>query len=146
METVISTLGGGLIGAIIKIFAGFIMLWLRNKQDERNERLQLADKQIELKKLGPDPNSHWVSYTRRVLAWGVCFTFCAVVLLWATFPGYPIIRSGGQSGTTISLLLFHWDLTRDLGVTETTGSIVWQMIPFMSMILMTYFTPDISKF
>jgi hypothetical protein len=143
--TTAASLGGGLIGAFIKIAAGFLMLWLKNKRDERDERMALADKQIELKKLGPDPNASFVSWTRRLLAWGVCFTFCSICILWALFPGYPIIAQGGTSGSNINLLLFTFKLSRDLGIEYTTGAIVWQLIPFMSMVLMTYFTPDISK-
>jgi len=147
METLIGSLGGGLLGAVIKIIAGLLMVWRQNKQEERHERMQLADKFHKFRaEVGPDSNSEFVSTTRRVLAFSICWTFCAICLLWAIWPGYPIVTTGGDRGTAINLLLFNFSLNRDLGITLTTGAIVWQLIPFMSMILMTYFTPNIAKF
>jgi hypothetical protein len=140
-----AAIGGGVIGAAIKLVANLLNIWQQSEQEKRNERIALAGKQAELLAARPDPNNSFVSYTRRVLAWGVCFTFCAVVLLWACFPGYPILAKGGTGGGEVNLFLFHWTTSRDLGIDYTTGAFVWQIVPFMSMILMTYFTPDLRK-
>lgn len=145
METVVGSLGGGIAGAIIKILAGLISIWMQNRQEERNERITLAGRQIEAAKMARAAPSEFYSVTRRVLAFTVTFTFCSICILWALWPGYPIVAQGGDRGTSINLLLFNFQLNRDLGITLTTGAIVWQLIPFLSMILMTYFTPDISK-
>jgi len=144
-DAVISTLGGGLLGAVIKILAGFFKLWHSNKIEERKERIALVGKQIELKTLGPDPNDNFVSVTRRALAWGMCFTFCAIVLLWAAFPQTVITIPAGGSGWSLNLLLFNFSRDTSLAYTVSTGAIVYSMLPFIGMILMTYFTPDVSK-
>lgn len=146
MDTLIGSLGGGLVGAIIKLVAGLIMMWMRNKSEDRVHQLSLAGKQLEAAQMARDTPSEFFSVTRRVLAWSFAFTFCGICLLWALFPGYPILTEGGASGTKINLLLFSYTVDRDLGASRTTGAIVWQLIPFLSMILMTYFTPDVSKY
>lgn len=133
------------MGAGIKLLAGMFSLWLKNRRDERDERINLADKQIKAAREARSVDDSYFRHTRRVLAWGVCFTFCVICIVWAFFPGYPILKDIGERGTEINFLLFHWTFSGDLGGTRTTGSIVWELIPFMSMILMTYFTPDISK-
>lgn len=145
MDTLVGSLGGGIAGAIIKIIAGFISIWMQNRQEERNERITLAGRQIEAAEMARIAPNEFYSITRRVLAFTVTFTFCAICLLWAIWPGYPIVTQGGDRGSAINLLLFNFRIDRDLGITLTTGAIVWQLIPFLSMILMTYFTPDISK-
>jgi hypothetical protein len=144
-DAVISTLGGGLFGAVIKILAGLFKLWHSNKIEERKERIALVGKQIELKTLGPDPNDNFVSVTRRALAWGMCFTFCAIVLLWAAFPQTVITIPAGGAGWSLNLLLFNFSRDTSLAYTVSTGAIVYSMLPFIGMILMTYFTPDVSK-
>ena len=145
METLIGSLGGGIAGAVIKLLAGLLMLWFQNRQADRDERTTLAGKQIAAARMARAAPNEYFSFTRRVLAWTVTFTFCGICLLWAIWPGYPIVTSGGDRGTSLNLLLFTFSVNRDLGVTLTTGAIVWQLIPFLSMILMTYFTPDVSK-
>lgn len=139
------SLGGGILGAVIKLVAGIFMLWLKNKKNERETYINLTGKQIELAREAREEGGQYFRHTRRVLAWGLCFAFASICILWAVFPGYPILKSGGAQGTEVQLLLFHWQFSRDLGMNVTTGSIVWELIPFMSMILTIYFTPDISK-
>lgn len=143
-ETVAGTIGGGILGAGIKLLAGLLSMWMQSRKDDRNERLALADKQIELKKLGPDPNSEFVSFTRRILAFSMCFTFCAVVLLWAAFPNVTLTTPGGATGFHLNLLIFNFQRETSVVHTISTGSIVWSMLPFISMILMTYFTPNLT--
>lgn len=142
----VANLAGGGMGAFIKIAAGLFMLWLKNKREARAERAVLSGKNQDfIKAIRPDPGSEFVSYTRRVLAWSVCWTFCAICLLWAVFPGYPVHAIGGEQSTAVNLLLWSNKVTRDLGNWWTTGAIVWQLTPFVSMVLMTYFTPNVSK-
>jgi hypothetical protein len=144
--TVISTVATGLLGAGIKLTAGLLTMWLENKRDERAERLSLVGQQIDLLKMRPDPASPYASTTRRVLAFVMCFTFCAVVLLWAIYPHTLIlIPDQGSRGWALNLLLFNFSRDTNLAGTVSTGAIVWAMLPFISMILMTYFTPDVSK-
>ncbi len=144
-DAVISTLGGGILGAVIKIGAGVLKMWHANKVEEREERIALIGKQIEAKQAGPDPNNGFVSVTRRALAWGMCGTFCAVVILWAVFPQTVITIPGGGSGWGLNLLLFNFSRDTSVGYSISTGSIVYSMLPFLGMIMMTYFTPDVSK-
>jgi hypothetical protein len=144
-DAVISTLGGGAIGAAIKIGAGAFKLWHANRLEERKERIALVGKQIELKTLGPDPSDNFVSVTRRALAWGMCFTFCAVVLLWAAFPQTVISIPAGSSGWGFNLFIFNFSRDSSMAYSVSTGAIVYSMLPFIGMILMTYFTPDVSK-
>ena len=144
-DAIISTLGGGLLGAVIKIGAGIFKLWHQNRLEERKERIALVGKQIELKTLGPDPSDNFVSVTRRALAWGMCFTFCAVVIIWAIFPQTIITIPAGGSGWNLNLLIFSIQREASLAYSISTGSIVYSMLPFIGMILMTYFTPDVSR-
>lgn len=144
-ETVIANLGGGLLGAGVKILSGLFMLWMQNRREERDERVQLAGKQIELKKLGPDPGNEFVSFTRRVLAFSMCWTFCAVVLLWAVYPQIEITIPFGGSGFDFNFLFFNFSRKTSVEQVVTTGAIVWSMTPFISMILATYFTPNLTE-
>lgn len=144
-ETVMATLGGGLLGAGVKLAAGLLQMWLRNKQEDRNERIALASKQVELKKLGPDPRNAFVSWTRRALALSVCWTFCAVALLWAVFPSEQIVIPFSSSGFDFNFLFFSFSRKASVEQTVSTGAIVWSMIPFISMVMATYFTPNLSK-
>lgn len=150
METIGATaaanLIGGSMGAGIKLVAGIIMWWIKSKREDRAERLLHSGKKVDwLQQLRPDPKDDYVRHTRRILAWGVCFTFCFICILWSIFPGYPVFGPGGDSTTTTNLFLWSHKVTTNMGNWWTTGAIVWQLTPFVSMILMTYFTPDISK-
>lgn len=145
-QTGSAAIATGGLGAAIKILAGFLKIMYQSKQDQRAHDLALAGKQKEFKKLGPDPNSSFVSWTRRVLAWGFGLTFCTICILWACFPNVEIVKAGGTRTVGFNLLIINFQHTRDLVSTYTSGSIVWELIPFLTMIMMTYMTPDISKY
>lgn len=146
LGTAFASLGGGTLGASIKLIAGFIALRARNKLEERRERVSLAGKQYEAAKdLRENPGSDFVSWTRRILAWMFGATFCTVVILWSWWPDVTVYtaHAGGATRTVLWGLLEWQSLPNAKPV--STGSIVWEMIPFISMILGLYFTPNIAK-
>lgn len=144
--TAFAALGGGTLGALIKLCAGFIALKARDRVEERRERVSLAGRTYEAAKdLRENPGSDFVSWTRRVLAWMFGLTFCSVVLLWAYYPDV-IIYTAHSGGAHRSILwgLLEWQ-TSNYAKPVSSGSIVWEMIPFISMILGLYFTPNVAK-
>lgn len=151
--TTLGTLFGGALGAGFKIIASLIAARHRNEMEtaERKTQTRLAELNAlkdYKKETGPDPNSPFTAWTRRLLALSVCWTFCAVVILWACFPSTGVnIPNPAPGGWEFSLLgLVTWSGKTDLATYNvSTGSIVWAMLPFMSMVLTTYFTPDLTK-
>jgi hypothetical protein len=148
--TVIGTLGGGTLGAAIKIAMSLISASHRRKLDAEHEATQRRLAELGMQRQAADhaikSDGGFAAWTRRVLALSVCWTFCAVALLWAAFPTASIVIPSAGAGRKTSILfgLIEWTGTADLA-TVSSGSIVWAMIPFMSMILATYFTPDLTK-
>lgn len=139
ITTAIGSMGGGLTGAIIKIVVGYLAAKAEDKKHEREALRGVYDKARHNVNLNP-----YVSRTRRLLALSICWTFCGVVILWAIFPG-KLISIPTDKGE-ISLLYGLVEFTTEQSLLHvSTGSIAWGMIPFMSMVLGLYFTPDIRR-
>jgi hypothetical protein len=87
------------------------------------------------------------SWTRRMLALSICWTFCAIAVIWALFPTTVINIPNTSDGWSMSILgLIDFNGKANMGgLSISTGSIVWAMLPFMSMILATYFTPNLKR-
>lgn len=145
----LTSLAGAGAGAGIKILVGLLKANQIAKDAQHQKDLVMADKKVEayikLREQGPNPDSRFVSWTRRVLAWMLAFTFCVVVILFSVFPTVPVAIPDGIREFTVGLFLWDWQGTRDTLAVVSTGSLVWEMIPFMTMILSMYFVPDISK-
>lgn len=146
----ITSLAGAGAGSAIKILVGILKAHFTIKEAQFQKEMVLADKATEaylkLREQGPNPDSRFVSWTRRILAWLLAGTFCTVVILFALFPTVPIAVPDGIREFTMGLLVWDWSGTRDTLSVVSTGSLVWEMIPFLTMILSMYFVPDISKY
>jgi len=150
--TITGTLGGGAMGAAIKV----LMALVQARADAKKAQAA-AQAEIRLAELGKqneareqilqNDTSGFSSWTRRMLALSICWTFCAIAIVWAIFPTniihIPNIADG-WSMSLLGLIDFQGKGSMD-GLSVSTGSIVWAMLPFMSMILATYFTPTLKR-
>lgn len=151
--TVTGTLGGGAMGASVKILMSLVQARADIKKAEAQARaeIRLAElgKQNEARQqiLDSDNTGGFSAWTRRLLALSICWTFCAIAILWGLFPNTIVSIPNTSEGWSMSLLgLVDFQGQPSMGgLSVSTGSIVWAMIPFMSMILATYFTPTIKR-
>lgn len=106
------------------------------KQNEAREQI-----------LKDDAGGGFSAWTRRMLALSICWTFCAIAVIWALFPTTIVSIPNTSDGWSMSILgLIDFQGRGDMGgLSVSTGSIVWAMLPFMSMILATYFTPTLKR-
>jgi hypothetical protein len=148
--TVIGSLGGGALGAGVKILMSIISAAHRRKLDAEHEATERRLAELGLQRQAAEAairsDGNFAAWTRRLLALSMCWTFCAIAIVWAIWPTAQITVPHGGAGRRTSILfgLIEWSGAADLA-TVSSGSIVWAMIPFMSMILATYFTPDLTK-
>ena len=151
--TITGTLGGGAMGAAIKVLMSLVQARTDAKkaQAQAQAEIRLAElgKQNEARQqiLDNDNSGGFSAWTRRMLALSICWTFCAIAVLWAIFPTTIIHIPNVFEGWSMSILgLIDFQGRGDMGgLSVSTGSIVWAMLPFMSMILATYFTPTLQR-
>lgn len=151
--TITGTLGGGAMGAAIKVLMSLVQARVDAKkaQSQAQADIRLAElgKQNEARQqiLDNDNSGGFSSVTRRMLALSICWTFCAIAIVWALFPTTIVHIPNTADGWSMSILgLFDFSGKPGVGgLSVSTGSIVWAMLPFMSMILATYFTPTLKR-
>ena len=150
--TITGTLGGGAMGAAVKV----LMSLVQARADAKKAQAA-AQAEIRLAELGKQNEAReqilqsdtggFSSVTRRMLALSICWTFCAIAVIWAIFPTTIVHIPNTAEGWSMSLLgLIDFQGKPGVGgLSVSTGSIVWAMLPFMSMILATYFTPTLKR-
>jgi len=150
--TITGTLGGGAMGAAVKV----LMSLVQARADAKKAQAA-AQAEIRLAELGKQNEARqtilehdtggFSSWTRRMLALSICWTFCAIAVIWALFPTTIVHIPNTAEGWSMSILgLFDFQGKPGVGgLSVSTGSIVWAMLPFMSMILATYFTPTLKR-
>ena len=150
--TITGTLGGGAMGAAVKV----LMSLVQARADAKKAQAA-AQAEIRLAELGKQNEAReqilqsdtggFSSVTRRMLALSICWTFCAIAIVWAIFPTTIIHIPNTSDGWSMSLLgLIDFQGKPGVGgLSVSTGSIVWAMLPLMSMILATYFTPTLKR-
>jgi hypothetical protein len=151
--TITGTLGGGAMGAAVKILMSLVQARVDAKREQAAGQVQvrLAElgRQNEAREqiLQSDAGGGFSAWTRRMLALSICWTFCAIAIVWAIFPTTIVSIPNTSEGWSMSLLgLIDFQGRGDMGgLSVSTGSIVWAMLPFMSMILATYFTPTLNR-
>ena len=153
MATIGGTLGGGMMGAVIKILMSLVQLRANNAQRsaeiQRDIRLAELNAQVQAREtiLTSDDKGGFSAWTRRLLALSVCWTLCAIAIMWAIDPAETVQvprQVQGWAFSFLGLVDFQGKETATASA-SSTGSIVWAMLPFMSMILTTYFTPSLSS-
>lgn len=151
--TITGTLGGGAMGAAVKVLMSLVQARADAKkaQAAAQAEIRLAElgKQNEAREqiLESDNSGGFSAWTRRMLALSICWTFCAIAIVWALFPTTIVHIPNAADGWTLSLLgLIDFSGAGSMdGLSVSTGSIVWAILPFMSMILATYFTPSLKR-
>lgn len=151
--TITGTLGGGAMGAAIKVLMSLVQARADAKkaQAQAQAEIRLAElgKQNEAREhiLANDSVGGFSAWTRRLLALSICWTFCFIAVLWAFFPSTIISIPNTSEGWSMSFLgLLDFQGKAGVGgLSISTGAIVWAMLPFMSMILATYFTPTLKR-
>lgn len=151
--TITGTLGGGAMGAAVKVLMALVQARVDAKREQQRGQVEvrLAElgKQNEAREqiLANDSAGGFSAWTRRMLALSICWTFCAIAVLWALFPTTIVSIPNSSDGWSMSLLgLVDFQGRGDMGgLSVSTGAIVWAMLPFMSMILATYFTPTLAR-
>jgi hypothetical protein len=150
--TITGTLGGGAMGV-----AASILMSLVQARSDAKKAQAAAQAEIRLAELGKQNEAReqilqsdtggFSSVTRRMLALSICWTFCAIAVIWAIFPTTIVHIPNTADGWSMSLLgLIDFQGKPGVGgLSVSTGSIVWAMLPFMSMILATYFTPTLQR-
>lgn len=150
--TITGTLGGGAMGAAVKVLMSLVQARADTKKAQA-----AAQAEIRLAELGKQNEAReqilqsdtggFSSVTRRMLALSICWTFCAIAVIWAIFPTTIVHIPNTAEGWSMSLLgLIDFQGKPGVGgLSVSTGSIVWAMLPFMSMILATYFTPTLKR-
>lgn len=153
MTLLLSYLGSAAGGAILK---GFFGLFQESMQNKHNREMALLNYKKEGNKLDVENFNNadnYTKHTRRVLAWGMCFTYAAILILWAVFPQVEIFtyiepEAGGEQARR-GLTLFGYSLLgienpTDLAnrvVAVTTGHLVVANTYVLSFILGAYFMP-----
>ena len=141
------------MGAAVKILMSLVQARVDAKREQAAGQVQvrLAElgRQNEAREqiLKSDAGGGFSAWTRRMLALSICWTFCAIAVIWALFPTTIIHIPNIADGWSMSILgLLDFQGKPGVGgLSVSTGSIVWAMLPFMSMILATYFTPTLNR-
>jgi hypothetical protein len=150
----LSYLGSAAGGAVLKGVFGLIQEWLSGNREREQALIDAAAKREEYHGNRFQKADNYTKHTRRVLAWGMCFTYAAILVLWAIFPQVEVatfvdFQSGGSEQAVRGLQLFGYSL---MGVETptnlanrvihvTTGHLVMANTYVLAFILGAYFMP-----
>ena len=136
-----SLLSAGALGAFLKIAAALFQGWMDASQ-RKHERL-LARHQARAEMFyGPDAaGATFTRWTRRVLAFSIVWSFCAILLAFAWWPEARVLIINTDE-TSFRLLWGFIEIPRTAKPVEiTTGGVVWAAMHWVTMILTAYFMP-----
>lgn len=137
-----SLLSAGALGALLKIFAAVCQQWMDGKRLKHEVRMAELNAHARVFYGESDSaGTAFTRWTRRMLALSITWTFCAVLLCWAWWPGVEILTlPGDQPG--FRLLWGLVDIPRTAKpLAVTTGGFVWLAAHWVTMILTAYFMP-----
>ena len=148
-ESAFSVIGSAASGSAIKIAAGLFQNWFDSAAEKRqaeHER-EMARYDINIRDYEVRTANPYTNHTRRRLAYGVCFTLCAIAAYCTLFPDIvffatPISPSEPQS-YSILFGLFEWSgRTPSVeAVVITSGEMAYKFVHAAIMYLGFYFTP-----
>lgn len=147
---ILSLVGSGALGAVLKVGAAVVQHRMEmsrlEHQQEHEKFLAHSQAQLEKSKLfyGSDAEHfQFTQWTRRVLALSLVWTFCAVLLLCAIWPGaeFAILNPAGVKSFSLFWGLVDIPLRSDMVVTITSGSIAYAALHLVTMVLGAYFMP-----
>ena len=140
-------LGSAAGGAILKAVIGLFNESQRNKHEQRLAEIQ-RDKDFRIQF---NEASDYTKHTRRVLAFLLVGTYCAIMVLWALFPSQELVTlfqpSDEASGYGVRLLGFDLigvetptNMAKRL-FTVTTGHLILSNSYLLSFVVGAYFMP-----
>ena len=133
MGPVISTL----IGAGVKLGANIVNSWLNSKDRQQElvaaERAKLIDEQTKI--IMENAKDPFVQMSRRVLFMALTFTFCWLIIYFATRPDIDWMVSTGEGG---KLSLFSFVFGAKGGTIHTGALLVTSFVDLMFMVIGFY--------
>jgi hypothetical protein len=133
MGPVVSTL----IGAGVKLGANIVNSWLNSKDRQQElvaaERAKLIDEQTKL--VMANAKDPFVQMSRRVLFMSLTFTFCWLIIYFATRPDIDWMVSTGEGG---KLSLFSFIFGAKSGTIHAGALLVTSFVDLMFMVIGFY--------
>ncbi len=142
----LSHLGSGVLGVMLKVIAAK----MQNSHELELEKLRAITRGQDNAQERWSNSDNYTKHSRRLFGLLVVCTYCIVVLLFACFPGYPIVTflqgvepdQWSISGFGIPLIGTTAPANlEDRTFVVTTGHFVLGAAHFTEMILAMYFTP-----
>lgn len=147
ISLILGYLGSAAGGAILK---GIFGLWSeaqRNKHERKLLRANLLEQSI--KHFHSADN--FTKFTRRLLALSICWTYCAILLLWSLYPDVVLLTfiepntdAQGYGVKVFGLQILGATIPPNLAdrvLAVTTGHLVVANSYFLTFILSAYFMP-----
>lgn len=126
-----------LIGAGVKLGANIVNSWLNAKDRQMElvaaERAQLLDEQTKI--IAANAKDPFVQMSRRVLFMALTFTFCWLIIYFATRPDIDWTLSTGEGG---KLSLFSFIFGSKGGTVHAGALLVASFIDLMFMVIGFY--------
>ena len=126
-----------LVGAGVKLGANVVNSWLNAKDRQMElvaaERVKLIDEQTKI--IASNAKDPFVQMSRRVLFMALTFTFCWLVIYFATRPDIDWMVSTGEGG---KLSLFSFIFGAKSGTVHAGALVVTSFVDLMFMVIGFY--------